>query len=109
MTIKKWRIGLLYLHPGRYGKTPARLSGGIFRKWLIEHADDVNARMTDGLEYIKMACAGVGAIHEADVTHLDLKAENLLFADNAVKVSDFGTSHCAQSLKQSSNGLETSS
>jgi serine/threonine protein kinase len=77
-------------------------NNGTFRKWLIDHENDVNSRITEGMEYIKMACAGVGAIHDAHVAHLDLKPENLLFVGNVAKVSDFGASRCTQRLIQAS-------
>jgi len=78
-------------------------NGGTFRKWLIEHSDDLETRRTVGLDCFKQACRGLDTIHDADVTHLDLKPENLLFVDDILKVSDFGTAQCAQLLMQSSN------
>ena len=86
-------------------------NGGTFRTWLSEHKNDLETRRTTGMEYFKMACAGVGAVHDAHVTHLDLKPENLLFADNILKISDFGAALFRQSLKRPSNsgGRESSS
>jgi len=77
-------------------------NGGIFRKWLVDHREDWEARQTTGLEYLKQACRGVDAIHRANATHLDLKPENLLFLDGVLKVSDFGAASCAQLLQKSS-------
>ena len=76
-------------------------NGGTFRKWLIEHSDDLETRRTVGLDCFKQACRGLDTIHDANVTHLDLKPENLLFVDDILKVSDFGISQCAQLLMQS--------
>jgi serine/threonine protein kinase len=77
-------------------------NGGTFRKWLVDHQEDWEARQTTGLEYFKQACRGVNAIHRANATHLDLKPENFLFLDGVLKVSDFGAASCAQILQKSS-------
>jgi serine/threonine protein kinase len=75
-------------------------NGGTFRKWLLEHENDLDTRKTIGLNYIKMACEGIATIHDGGVLHLDIKPENLLFSENVLKVSDFGTSSCSEWLKQ---------
>lgn len=67
-------------------------NGGSFRKWLLEHREDFEARRTIGLDYFKQACLGVQTIHEVGLVHLDLKPENLLLAGGKVKVSDLGLS-----------------
>lgn len=74
--------------------------GGTLRKWLIEHASDLDARQTIGMEYFKQACRGAGSAHNADTVNLDLKPENLLFSDGVLKVSDFGAARFAQMLRQ---------
>ena len=79
--------------------------GGTFRKWLIEHKDDLKARQTTGLEYFKQACRGVSATHSAHTVNLDLKPENLLFSGGVLKVSDFGTAVLGQVLQQNSASI----
>jgi len=76
--------------------------GGTLRKWLIEHANDLDARQTIGVEYFKQACRGAGSAHNAKTLNLDLKPENLLFLDGVLKVSDFGAARFAQMLIQTS-------
>ena len=76
--------------------------GGTFRKWLIEHANDLEARQTIGMEYFKQACRGAGSAHNADTVNLDLKPENLLLSDGVLKVSDFGAAKFGQMLRQTS-------
>ena len=75
-------------------------TGGTFRKWLLDHKNDLKTRQTTGLDYFKQACRGMAAIHQANVTHLDLKPENLLFLDSILKVSDLGAAIWAQLLQQ---------
>jgi len=74
---------------------------GTFRRWLLKHEDDLEVRKTIGLDFLKQACRGVAAIHDAGAAHLDLKPENLLFSGNTLKVTDFGASRAVQSLTQS--------
>ena len=76
----------LFLLPMEYA------DGGTLRKWLLEHRDDSEARKTIGVDFFKQACVGVQAIHKAGLAHLDLKPENLLIKEKAIKVSDFGIS-----------------
>ena len=77
-------------------------NGGTFRKYLLEHAEDLETRRTQGLDYFKQACRGVGAVHDAMAVHRDLKPENLLFSNEILKVSDFGSASYAQTLTLSS-------
>ena len=77
-------------------------NGGTFREFLLKFADDLETRRTTGLEYLKQACQGVGAVHTAHAVHLDIKPENLLFSGNVLKVSDFGSSSCAEQMTRSS-------
>lgn len=74
--------------------------GGTLRKWLIEHAEDLDARQTIGLEYFRQACRGAGSAHNADTVNLDLKPENMLLSDDILKVSDFGAAKFSQMLRQ---------
>jgi serine/threonine protein kinase len=76
--------------------------GGTLRKWLLEHANNLSARHTIGMEYFKQACRGAGSAHNADTLNLDLKPENLLFSNSVIKVSDFGAARFAQMLRQTS-------
>jgi serine/threonine protein kinase len=85
--------GLLVL-PMEYGE------GGSFRKWLIEHMDDLKARRSIGLEFFKQACYGVDSAHRQNIIHLDLKPENFIFLDEVLKVSDFGTANFVRRLRE---------
>jgi len=67
--------------------------GGSLRSWLSHHQADRETRMTKGLEFFLQACLGIMAIHEANVLHLDIKPENMLFVHGRLKVSDLGASH----------------
>ena len=86
--------------------------GGSLRRWLREHIDDVGARHTLGLDFLKQICRGVGTIHDANITHLDLKPENLLISGGVMKISDFGTAsflqkpHAHSDLYRESHSLE---
>ena len=64
--------------------------GGTFRKWMTDHRKDLEARRMKGLGYFRQACLGVGASHEKNIVHLDVKPENLVFVNGVLKVSDFG-------------------
>ncbi|MDD5134610.1 MAG: protein kinase [Phycisphaerae bacterium] len=80
---------------------------GTFRKWLTDNAIDSGIRLTEGLQYFKQACLGITALHDAGIVHLDLKPENLLFVDGAIKVSDLGISRYF-TAKKSFNHTDTS-
>lgn len=75
-------------------------NGGTFRQFLRKHSDDMETRKTLGIRYVKQACRGISDAHNAIIIHLDVKPENLLFFDDVLKVSDFGT---AQPFKGSSD------
>jgi serine/threonine protein kinase len=64
--------------------------GGTFRKWLIDHRKDLEARRTEGLHYFRDACLGIKASHWEGIVHHDVKPENLVFVNGVLKVSDFG-------------------
>jgi len=59
------------------------------------------------MNYFKQACKGIAAAHDAKIMHLDLKPENLLFAGDVLKVSDFGTAVCTQRSQESSDSWES--
>jgi len=67
---------------------------GSFRRWLNDHYEDREDRVSLGLELFLQACHGVVAIHRAGQVHLDLKPENILLfkagAKLTAKVADFG-------------------
>lgn len=71
--------------------------GGTLRDWLVAHREDVHARRDEGLAYFKEACAGLAAMHEAGLVHLDVKPENLAFVGGVLKVLDLGASMATQS------------
>jgi serine/threonine-protein kinase len=47
--------------------------------------------VADVVEWVRQACSGIAALHEAGVVHRDLKPENLmLLIDGSIRVMDFG-------------------
>jgi len=104
----KYVIKIYDMHYAHWGGTGLLLlsmeygDGDTFRKFLLEHSDDLKKRQTIGLNYFKQACHGVEAVHEAKAVHLDLKPENLLFCGEVLKVSDFGAAKAAQQMTQMS-------
>lgn len=71
--------------------------GGSLRDWINQYKADLEkgentpeATRNQALEFFKQTCQGVKAIHDAGLTHLDLKPENLLIRDGKLKVGDFG-------------------
>ena len=79
--------------------------GGSFRGWLDSNKYNLEMRYQQGLMIFRHVCAGVGALHENNVCHLDLKPENVLFVKGMIKVSDFGLSSLRYDAIQ--NGIET--
>ena len=77
--------------------------GGSMRKWLQDHALNVEVRRTQGAEFFLQMCLGVKAIHDAGIAHLDIKPDNALFVHGVLKIADFSVSavvrpltlHCA--------------
>ncbi len=76
---------------------PMELADRSLRQWLNEHKVEPEVIMGQGLALFKQACGGVQAIHEAGLTHLDIKPENILLIrdpkkenDWIVKIADFG-------------------
>jgi hypothetical protein len=67
-------------------------NGGALRDWLTQNKKNPNIRRSKGLEYFRQACAGVIEFHAAGIVHGDVKPENLLLADDVVKVADPGLS-----------------
>lgn len=82
--------------------------GGSLRGLLQDLSDNLEIRQTVGLNYFISACHGVAEIHKANVIHLDLKPENLVFVGNILKVSDFGSAICGgyfDSSTDQNNGM----
>ena len=77
--------------------------GGSFREWLIQHKDDHQTRLTEGLEYFKQMCHGAAAVHRAGAVHGDYKPDNFLFVRGDLKASDFGAARCLQTLQLSTS------
>jgi len=62
---------------------------GSFRDWLKKNKSD-EARTKEGLKMFRQACLGVKAIHDAGLSHLDIKPENILLVNGTAKIADFG-------------------
>ena len=71
--------------------------GGSFRDWLKKNKSE-QTRTTDGLKMFRQACLGVKAIHDAGLSHLDIKPENILLVDGAAKIADFGIGRYGASM-----------
>jgi len=72
--------------------------GGTLRDWMVKRpvpadgTDPASKRLRAALDLFAQACAGVQALHDANVVHLDLKPANLLLVGGVLKVADFGLS-----------------
>lgn len=64
--------------------------GGTLEDWLERYRRDWSARGTAGRAYIRQACLGLAALHEAGICHLDLKPSNFVFVGRTLKVADLG-------------------
>ena len=76
---------------------PMELADMTFRQWLSQHRNQPEVIMGQGMELFKQACRGVEAIHNAGLTHLDIKPENILLVKDTAskghlvaKIADFG-------------------
>lgn len=48
-------------------------------------------RPAEGLEYLRQMASGLGAVHELDIVHRDIKPGNILFKDDgSLTITDFG-------------------
>jgi serine/threonine protein kinase len=94
-----WEGSVLLLQSMEYA------NGGTFRKWLAEYKEDIETRRKSGLKFFKQICYGVCSIHQAGAFLLDLKPDNLLFCENVLKVSDFGTAKFAETIGSKSTHL----
>jgi len=72
--------------------------GGTLRDWLERHIDDQQTRRTEGLVHFRHACEGVAVVHQAGMSNLDLRPENLSFVRDEMKVSPTGQSPLIRSL-----------
>ena len=55
-------------------------------------------------KYVKEVCSAVEHMHEKDVIHRDIKAENILLHENTVKICDFGWAVYAPMLRNTQCG-----
>jgi|GEM_PF-821573 len=62
---------------------------GNLRTWLHKNLNK-KERLNKSIEFFKQTCLGVKAIHDAGLSHLDIKPENILLLENIVKITDFG-------------------
>ena len=74
--------------------------GGSLRDWLIENQEDPQLRHSVGLDYFLQVCRGLSFIHDAGITHLDIKPENMLFSNGVLKISDLGSAIAPGLLKE---------
>ena len=76
-------------------------NGGNFRKWLSEH-QDIESRVSKGVDLFIQACLGVQAIHAHLIVHKDIKPESFLLCMNGeqvtVKLTDFGKSQTPEDI-----------
>jgi len=79
---------------------------GTFRNWLNQNKDNPDIRRSEGLSWFRQMCLGVNAVHKAGICHLDTKPENFVFADNTLKIIDFGTAAFVQELKDNKRTIE---
>ncbi|MEM0954539.1 MAG: protein kinase [Pseudomonadota bacterium] len=78
------------------------VDGRDLRAYLLENSPDYVER----LRLLQETAAGLAAAHAAGITHNDLKAENVLVAnDGTVKVSDFGLAQSGNSTVQDVKAL----
>jgi serine/threonine protein kinase/tetratricopeptide (TPR) repeat protein len=70
---------------------------GSFRDWLKKNKSE-EARTKEGLKMFRQACLGVKAIHDAGLSHLDIKPENILLVNGTAKIADFGIGRYGASM-----------
>ncbi len=73
---------------------------GSLRDWLIENKDDYAARRAQGPSLFAQICQVISPIHRANIVHLDVKPENLLFVRGVLKIADFGASRHGYGLEK---------
>lgn len=71
--------------------------GGSFRDWLKKNKSEED-RIKNGMKIFRQSCLGVRSIHEAGLSHLDIKPENILLVDNTAKIADFGVGRYSASM-----------
>ena len=64
--------------------------GGTLRDWLLANRENLDWRRAEGLTLFTQVCEGIGAVHDEEIIHGDVKPENLVLMGGAVKVTDFG-------------------
>jgi serine/threonine protein kinase len=80
--------------------------GGSLREWLIDNQEDTPLRHSIGLDYFLQVCRGLSFIHEAGITHLDIKPENMLFSNGVLKIADLGSAIGPRLLKETGQPCE---
>lgn len=79
--------------------------GGDLKQWLARN-QNLNQRLTVGLDLFRQACLGVQAIHQAGIAHLDIKPGNILLVGATAKVADFGIGrYCSNQFARNVDAL----
>ena len=88
-----------------YVALPQELGEMTLRDWLREARSDIEQHREQALRLFTEICKGVEALHNSNLSHLDLKPENIILVKQGkdhfiAKVGDFGLARAAGSLSR---------
>ncbi len=88
-----------------YVGLPQELGEMTLRDWLREARSDIEQHREEALRLFTEICKGVEALHNSNLSHLDLKPENIILVKQGkdrfiAKVGDFGLARAAGSLSR---------
>lgn len=88
-----------------YVALPQELGEKTLRDWLREARSDIEQHREQALRLFTEICKGVEALHNSNLSHLDLKPENIILIQQGqdrliAKVGDFGLARTAGSLSR---------